>query len=121
MSTMNNKKGILLGFALTLSMGVCVHASSGKFYTIQISSPQHEKQAKTLIAQLKSKGIESFEARIMIHGQKHYRVCTGYFENVQMAKAARRSIARQTRRKDVFVQRMKASVLPDKMVIGDFN
>ena len=96
-------------------------AFASQFYTVQISSPQKEGQARILVEKLKAEGVDSFEAKVVIKGKKHYRVCSGYFENPAMAKVARKSIVKLTHRKNVFVQKLKGSALPDNMVLGDFD
>ena len=118
---MNKMKCAPLLLLAAVLFAPTAQGSSSQFYTIQISSPQKEKDAKSLVAKLKHQGLDAFESKIVVKGKKHFRVCTGYFDNLDLAKAARNNVVRETHRKDVIVQRLKGSALPDSMVLGNYN
>ena len=103
---------ILLIPLLNLFLTPSVLGNSRRFYTVQIASPQNEFKAKNLTSTLRKKGIDTFEAQVLINGKKHYRICTGFFENLGLAKAAQHSLIKQIHRKDVFVQQLSTSHLP---------
>lgn len=112
---------LILGFVWALIPCIPNIARASSFYTIQLSSPLKEKQAHELVAKLKAEGVSSFEARVIIKGKKHFRVCSGYYENPKRAEEGLRIVMKHTHRKDIFVQRLNGSSLPDRMVLGDFD
>jgi septal ring-binding cell division protein DamX len=107
-----------LAFMLSVTL-IAVSATveaSPRVFSIQISSELSAGKAKALITILKHQGIDAFEVPAHVKGVKRFRVFAGTFETAARAKEARIHFSKLAHRKDVFVQTLKTSALPNSVL-----
>ncbi len=87
-----------------------VAASAVGKYTLQVGSYLKEAEAKDRASELQSKGWNAFYVSASVKGSTYYRVSVGLFEDVKKADEFRNQYMRESKSKDVLVQKVVQSL-----------